>query len=153
MLLPAAILAAYTTAMILLVCVAGWHPARQAGTMASMGEQACPGSCNFRWRAAMDAWRQAMAEYERSGRLDAAQSRPDPPLAAPWPGEPVWCGTCTARIRLRLAQLDTLAGLLAATADGHRQAPPDGYVTRSAATPSPSRAAYDLAAVYSMLTG
>lgn len=150
MLLPAVILAAYTTAMVALVCVAGWHPRRRAGTMAVMGEQACPGPCNRRWRDAMDGWRQAMAAYDP---LDAAQSRPDTPATAPWPGEPVWCGACTARIRLRLAQLDTLAGLLAATADGHRQAPPDGHVTGTVGSPSPSQAADDLGEMYSMLTG
>jgi len=146
---PLLILAAYTTAMILLVAMTGWHPRPGHGTISAMGnEQACPGPCNSRWREAMDAWRAATAAYDP---LDPGTSRPAPPETAPWPGEPVWCAPCTSRIRLRLAQLDTLAGILSAAADGHRQAPADGRVTTG--SPSPSPAADDINDMYSMLAG
>ena len=101
-------------------------------------DEACPGPCNRRVREARDAYRQAVADYDP---LDSSQSRPDPPSVAPWPGEPVWCGPCASRIRLRLAELDDLIALRKATADGQRQSDAAERVSGSAADPpSPSQA-------------
>ena len=113
-------------------------------------EQACPGPENRRYREAQDAYRQALADYDP---LDSAQSRPDPPEIQPWPGVPVWCSDCAARIGLRLAELDELAGILAATADGLRGDEGNERVSGSAAPPSPSQAGDDLDEMWVMLSG
>ncbi len=115
----------------------------------SSEEQACPGTCNRRWREAREQFKQALADYDP---LDANQSRPIPPPIQPWPGDP-WCGRCKSRIRETLAELDDLAALLMATADGHRAAPGAERVSGSAEPPSPSRAADDLEELTSVLAG
>ena len=116
-----------------------------------MTEQPCAGPCNRSWREAQDAYRKALAEYDP---LDPQQSRPEPPSAQPWPGEPVWCREDAAKVSLKLAQLDTLAAMLAATADGHRGQGDSERVSRSSAhAPSPSPAADDLDELASMLAG
>ena len=88
-------------------------------------EEACPGTCNRHYREAREQFNQALAAYDP---LDSAQSRPIPPSIQAWPGDP-WCGRCKSRIRETLAELDDLAALLLATADGHRAGPaaPNGY--------------------------
>jgi|HubBroStandDraft_4_1064222.scaffolds.fasta_scaffold17784_7 hypothetical protein len=110
--------------------------------------RACPGGCNSRYREAWKAHAQAMADYDP---LDSAQSRPEPPGLGAWPGEPVWCVPCTSKIALRLAQLDILAGILAAAADGHRPSGDLERVSGSAESPSPSQAGDDLDEMFAML--
>ena len=112
-------------------------------------EQACPGTCNRRWREARSAYRQALADYDP---LDSRQSRPDPPSVQPYPGDP-WCGRCKSRIRETLAELDDLAALLLAAADGHRAAPGGQRVSGTSVQLSPSEAGDDLAELASMLSG
>ena len=112
-------------------------------------EGSCPGTCNRYYREAQAAYRQALADYDP---LDANQSRPDPPAIQPWPGDP-WCGRCKSRIRETLAELDDLAALLMATADGHRASPGGERVSGSAAPLSPSQAGDDLEELKSMLSG
>ena len=112
-------------------------------------EQACPGTCNRRWREARKEYRQALADYDP---LDSGQSRPDPPSVQPWPGDP-WCGRCKSRIRETLAELDDLAALLLATADGHRAAPGGQRVSGTSVQLSPSEAGDDLAELAAMLSG
>jgi len=112
-------------------------------------EQACPGRCNRAYREAREQWHKALADYDP---LDAGQSRPIPPSIQPWPGNP-WCGTCKSRIREALAELDDLAALLMATADGHRAGPGTERVSGSADALSPSQAGDDLEELTSMLTG
>ena len=86
-------------------------------------EQACVGTCNRAWREAREAFKQALAEYGETGRLALQPVPPHPPISIQaWPGNPR-CGRCKSRIRETLAELDILASLLAATADGHRAAP------------------------------
>lgn len=96
----------------------------------------------------MDAWRRADAAYDP---LDPDQSRPEKPSLEPWPGDPVWCGTCASRIRLALAELDDLIALLKATADGHRQATAAERVSGTAGGSSPSPALDDEDEAASML--
>lgn len=110
----------------------------------------CQGNCNARWRDAQGAYTAAMALYDP---LDAAQERPAPPTASPWPGEPVWCGRDSSRILAELAELDDLGALLAAAADGHRGAGAGQRVSGSPASLSPSPAADDLDELVSVLTG
>jgi hypothetical protein len=111
---------------------------------------ACPGECNERWRQAWKDYAQAVEDYDP---LDSAQSRPEPPSElAYWRGEPVWCAPCTSKITLRLAQLDILAAILGATADGHRQPADLERVSGSADRPSPSQAGDDLDEMFSMLS-
>jgi hypothetical protein len=114
----------------------------------------CPGSCNTRYREAREAYGQALAAYERDGILDPGQSRPEPPLIQPVYGDPAWCGRCAAQIRVTLAELDELAALLAATADGHRAS--SDSAERVSSTPeaiSPSGAADELKDLMAMLSG
>src|SRR5579859_6941018 len=118
--------------------------------MAGMSSEVpCPGPENRRYREAWDAYRQALADYDP---LDSAQSRPDPPEIQPWPGAPVWCSDCAERIGLHLAELDELAGILAATADGLRGGEDAERVSGSAAPPSPSQAGDDLEEMWGMLS-
>src|SRR5260221_1818333 len=89
---------------------------------------ACPGTCNAAWRNA------------------------DPRLRGePVCGEPVWCPPCAARIRHNLAELDELAALLNATADGQREQPGNPSPATCHA-PSPSHAADTLDELTSILT-
>ena len=108
-----------------------------------------PRSLQPPWREAREAFIKALAEYDP---LDADQSRPLPPSIQAWPGDP-WCGRCKSRIRETLAELDDLAALLMATADGHRAAPGTERVSGSAEQMSPSQAADDLEELGSMLHG
>lgn len=116
---------------------------------AKPARDACPGECNKRYR---DAWQEYAQFVEGYDPLDSAQSRPESPELGYWPGEPVWCAECTTRITLRLAQLDYLAGILAATADGHRPSGALERVSGSAEPPSPSPAADDLDEMFVMLS-
>jgi hypothetical protein len=112
---------------------------------------ACIGPCNRRYREARDAFEQALAEYDP---LNSEQSRPEPPGMQPWEGDPVWCGKCAASISLKLAEMDDLAAILAATADGFRDAPAGmEHVSGSGEPGSPSRAADDLDELSAMLSG
>jgi hypothetical protein len=96
---------------------------------ACAGLTACPGPCNTAWRN---------ADPRQRGE--------------PVSGEPVWCPPCAARIRHNLAELDDLAALLNATADGQREQP--GTPIRAAShAPSPSQAADTLDELTSILTG
>ena len=114
-------------------------------------EEACPGPCNRRYREARDAYRQALADYDP---LDSAQSRPGPPEVVPWLGDPVWCGPCASKVRLRLAELDDLIALAKATADGQKQSDAAERVSGSSAEArSPSRAGDDEDELAAMLTG
>ena len=56
----------------------------------------------------------------------------------PIPGEPVWCHRDAARIRQRLADLETLAALLHHAADGYGEAPSDHQRASNGHPPSPS---------------
>lgn len=77
----------------------------------------CPGPCNATWRTTGEG--------------------------TPFPGEPTWCPPCTTRIRQALTELDDLAALLTATADGHREQQ-TSPARRRTHTPSPSAASDDL---------
>lgn len=101
-----------------------------------MTEQACPGGCNYHWRKADEAYRQALADYDP---LDPAQSRPEPPELKPVQGNP-WCPRCQAVIRRELADLDYATALLAAMADGQRGRRPGAKMPqrKQHGTPSPS---------------
>lgn len=112
-------------------------------------DEACPGVCNRYYREGQQAFRQALADYDP---LDPDQSRPIPPSIQAWPGNP-WCGRCKSRIREALTELDDLAALLMATADGHRAAPGGERVSGSGTTFSPSQAGDDLEELGSMLSG
>ena len=114
-----------------------------------MSEQrACPGPCNGHYRKAIDAHKKALADYDP---LDPRTSRPEPPSEQPWLGEPVWCAPCSALVSLRLAQLDTLAAMLAKEADGYESQPRTEKVGGSSEAGSPSPAADDLDELARML--
>jgi hypothetical protein len=100
-------------------------------------EQACPGSCNYRYREAWDLYRAAIATYDP---LNPDQSRPAPPEIKAVPGAPWWCDRCKTVIRRELAELDYLASLLAAAADGQRGQRPGAKMPKGKrhGGPSPS---------------
>ena len=116
--------------------------------------EACPGSCNSRWREAREAFKQALDAYGREGILDPNQTRPEPPSIQPVLGDPVWCGRCASRIRSDLADLDELAAMLGWVADGHAASAGSdaGRVSGTAETMSPSDAADELADLMNVLT-
>lgn len=123
---------------------------------------ACPGPCNRRYREAVDAYDQALAQYQAD--MDAwhatpPQKRggrpqpPTPPQVAYVHGDPVWSSRCTRLIRVALAELDDLASLLAAGSDGHRGLPPRDQASATLArrvpgSASPSPAADTLDELY-----
>ncbi|HTX63307.1 MAG TPA: hypothetical protein VMD28_06685 [Acidimicrobiales bacterium] len=115
-----------------------------------MSEHACPGTCNARYRDALEEYAAALQDYDP---LDSATSRPEPPSIQPWPGEPVWCSNCSPKITVKLAELDDLAALLAATADGHRHADAAERVSGSPEPPSASPEHDDLDDLSTMLGG
>lgn len=84
-----------------------------------MTADVCPGTCNASWRYGISVGAN---------------------VGDPVPGQPVWCPPCTARIRHALTELDDLAALLNAVADGHREQAATPARTTTAA-PSPSQAA------------
>jgi hypothetical protein len=122
-------------------------PARQVSNCRD--PRACPGKCNERYREAWDAHEAAVASYDA---LDSSQSRPEPPSLGCWRGEPAWCPPCTSKITTRLAELDDLAALLGATADGHRSSAEAERVSGSSEPASQSQAADDLDEMFTMLS-
>jgi hypothetical protein len=109
----------------------------------------CPGPCNAQYRKAREAFGEALALYDP---LDSAQSRPLPPDTQPWPGDPIWCGRCTARIRQCLSELDEAAAIMLAAADGHRPQSGEQRVAGSREDPTASPAGDDLEELGRMLT-
>lgn len=127
----------------------------------------CIGSCNRAWRRAQVEYEEAkrrypdlLAQYEAdvaaAMKLEGAAYdhvvariiRPEPPekpTLTPHLGEPIWCSRCMARIRSALNELDDLAGVWQAMADGHRGVSEKDRVSGSSegATPSPIADALD----------
>lgn len=103
----------------------------------------CAGPC-------MDTARRRAATYQRDREAYAAAMmdwrergghrpvEPEPPKIHVVPGDPVFCGLCRAQIRQALVELDDLACVLAAAADGHRPAADGPRVSGSASPGSPS---------------
>jgi hypothetical protein len=78
----------------------------------------CPGSCNSGVRKARALHEEALREYGTALAAltggDPVPDPPGPPTVRPWHGDPVWCPRCTSVIHGELADLDSLAALLAA---------------------------------------
>lgn len=123
----------------------------------------CPGNCNKQYRRVMDAYQDAIAEWERdeqthaewrrtagthgteaAGPEPARYERPDPPTINPWAGEPIWCRKCSASIRRCLTSLDELMSLRLTMTDGY-EAPGQSLtdkirkVSTEPASPSPGQ--------------
>jgi len=119
------------------------------------GGPACPGPCNARHRRAqeaLDAYAEALRLWEKY-LIGAPPAEPEVPPVSPWPGEPIFCGRCQALIRRELAELDDLAAIRLAGADGHRRGPGSERVGGSRGTPSPSPSVDDVDELASMLRG
>ncbi len=117
-----------------------------------MSVQPCPGQCNSRWHKARRAYETDLAAYDP---LNPNTSRPEPPdetLVREW-GNPVWCTEHTTAIRLALAQLDDLAGIYAAAADGHRGQPVTQRVGGTSVALSQSEAHDQLDELTTVITG
>lgn len=132
------------------------------GEVARATSAACPGSCNAPWRRAEQRQQEARAAHARAvlewAALPAVArgEKPEPPEphdVHPVPGDPTWCPACTAAIRSAVRDLDDLAALLAATADGHRTRPPAGRVSGTPTPASPSRAHDTLDELFRELVG
>jgi hypothetical protein len=111
---------------------------------------ACPGVCNNQYRKAREAYKAELAAYDP---LDPEQSRPEPLAVVPWLGDPVWCGRCRSAILQCLSQLDYLACIYQAHADGHGDAAEGVRVSGSQENPSPSQSADDADEIARMLGG
>ena len=119
------------------------------------GGPACPGPCNARHRKAqeaLDAYQAAVGLWEKYP-VGSPPAEPEVPAVSPWPGEPIFCGRCQALIRRELAELDDLAAIRLAGADGHRRGPGSERVGGSRGTPSPSPSVDDVDELASMLRG
>lgn len=117
-----------------------------------MNETTCPGSCNRAYRESRVADERALRTWTETDPADRgdrpAKSRIEPVL-----GDPVWCGRCASGIRKMLVELDDLAAMYAAEADGHRSGPGGERVSGSTGRRSPSPAADDLDELYGVLHG
>lgn len=121
----------------------------------------CDGPCNRGYREAQNAYRAAAKAYRAALETWTAADpqkrgeRPQPPAqpdTAPTYGDPVFCSHCTTRIRSRLADLDNLAAIAAASADGHRSGPAGDKVSGSRDGHTPSSTADMLDELYGDLT-
>jgi hypothetical protein len=117
----------------------------------------CGGPCNAGWRKAQEKYRAALAQYDeqKAYRLpgEPEPQMPEAPETRAWYGDP-WCGRCKTRIRAELAELDDLASILAAFADGHRPSTElKPHVGGSKSSPSPSPVTDALDEMASVLRG
>jgi hypothetical protein len=112
--------------------------------MRCMSADCCPGMCNRKYRELWAEYRQADADYDP---LDPGTSRPEPPTMEAWRGEPAWCRRCASQISQQFSELDDLAALRMAPADGHASSTAAERVSGSSGSseaPSPSQAADDV---------
>ena len=100
----------------------------------------------------LDAYEAAVRAWEESP-VGNPPAEPEGVEVRPWPGDPVFCGRCVAVIRKELAELDDLAAIRLARADGHRAGPGGERVGGSRGTPSPSPSVDDVDEMASALRG
>ncbi|MCW2915508.1 MAG: hypothetical protein JWN52_3576 [Actinomycetia bacterium] len=117
-----------------------------------MDEFVCLGPENRGWRDAQVAYARALKDWEATDSGERGD-RPVPSTIQPVMGDPVWCGKCAGALRRMLAELDDLAAIYAAEADGHRTKPGSERVSGSAGRRSPSPVADDLDELYGDLHG
>jgi ribosomal protein L37AE/L43A len=138
------------------------HPHHQEEAPMPIPTTACPGPCIRRAREAWIAYCNNLAQHVDDTitwlRTPPTARTPQPPAAPPPPavpateGLPVFCRRCAQLIRAALTELDDLAAVLAATADGHRPGVDRSQkTTTSKSTPSPSPIADTLDDLYGML--
>jgi len=118
----------------------------------------CKGPCNSRWRRAQDDYRRAVGEWQEQMAArnpgDPEPERPAEPEIRAWEGSPWFCPRCQAQIRREMAELDDVASIVTAFADGHRvSTEAAGKVSGSKATPSPSPALDAIDELASVLRG
>lgn len=147
----------------------GTDPARGPATqrLDHIPDNACPGPCNAGARKAVDTYQQAREQHAKDltawentppGQRGDRPAPPEPPEVRVVTGDPVWSTRCQQIIRRALAELDDLASLLAATADGHRGLPsrdqvPAATTRRRPGSTSPSPIADTLDELYGALVG
>jgi hypothetical protein len=117
----------------------------------------CVGPCNNRYRKAQKDYKAALAEYDQAIEArrpgEPEPERPGEPDITPWNGYPHFCQRCSASVRAELAELDMAACVLAAAADGHREAGTESKVSGSHEQPSASPVADDADELASALRG
>jgi len=109
-------------------------------------------------RRAYEAYRQAIIEHAdamdawvEAGEVGDPPEEPSLPDVEARQGEPRFCGRCKALIKVALLDLDNLASELQAGADGHRGNVPEGRVSGSRSSGSPSPTADLLDKLYGFL--
>lgn len=117
-----------------------------------MEEIVCVGGCNRGWRDAELAYARALKVWTETDPTERGD-RPAKHTIRPYLGVPVWCLRCTSDIRVKLAELDDLAAIYTAAADGHRTGPAGERVSGGKGQPSPSPTHDDLDELWSVLHG
>jgi hypothetical protein len=85
---------------------------------------------------------------------EAEPEQPDEPELRPWEGSPHYCPRDAATVRRELAELDDVASIVTAYADGHRTSTEAGArVSGSRSAPSPSPASDAVDELESVLRG
>ncbi|MFD9949851.1 hypothetical protein ACFWYW_55720 [Nonomuraea sp. NPDC059023] len=93
---------------------------------------------------AVDAWVAA-------GEDGDPPAEPEEPTITPCLGDPLFCSKAKSLIKVALADLDYLAAELAALSDGHRGSLPEGRVSGTRGSATPSSIAELLDALYGFL--
>lgn len=112
----------------------------------------CIGPCNRAWRDAEVAYQRAVKDWLDTDPNERGD-RPARHTLTAFLGEPIWCTRCASGIKTSLAELDDLAAIYAAEADGHRSTPGSEPVSGSKGRRSPSPVTDDLDELYSELHG
>ncbi|MFI7644082.1 hypothetical protein [Nonomuraea sp. NPDC049400] len=120
---------------------------------------ACNGPCNNTARRliadyerALDGYVELLDEWIAGGQQGEEPAEPMAPELTVYEGEPLFCRRCRALVRAALLDLDQLATELSARSDGHRGSVPEGRVSGSRTSGSPSPTADLLDALYGDLT-
>lgn len=123
-----------------------------------ISNDSCHGSCNNPARRAWAEYDQAIIDHADaidswadSGQQGAPPAEPLQPEVEEWPGEPLFCSRCKKLIEAALRDLDNLASELQAGSDGHRGNVPEGRVSGSRSSGSPSSTADLLDKLYGFL--
>lgn len=123
-----------------------------------ISDDVCQGPCSNQARKAWAAHAQAILDHADAidAWVDAGEqgdppAEPLPPTVEEWPGEPIFCSRCKNLIEAALLDLDNLASELQALSDGHRGNVPEGRVSGSRSSGSPSSTADLLDRMYGFL--
>jgi hypothetical protein len=120
--------------------------------------ETCNGPCNSRYRRAMTDYQDALTAWQeaQASRLPGSPEpeKPEEPSIRPEAGAPVWCTRCQSLLLAKLGELDYLASIVTASADGHRTSTDlNEFVKGSKKHPSLSPTTEDVDELASVLRG